>query len=259
MLDPQTYRASEQLAKSAIPSWRISQIHNVDHFERAGFPVRIGSIREIGQIVDTMQENRFDRYMTELGGLSRDEYDFVLRMCVDAVRFQLTFLPHRKPVLPISTLLSVFALYKKMLSTHPKFRSVLEIGPGCGYTSFVLRHHRDLDNYSQIEACESFYILQNLVNLHCFGPRFDERALPPEDFRGADYFVNKRADMEFSPEVRCPRQEPQCTHYPWWRIGEIATRDRKFDIVTSNANLLEFNAPALDDYLTLMHGAIMER
>ena len=35
---------------------------------------------------------------------------------------------------------------------------------------------------------ESFYILQNLVNLYCFGHRCDERALPHENTPGIDVF-----------------------------------------------------------------------
>lgn len=253
MLDPQTYRASEQLAKASIPTWRVSQIHNVDHFERVGFPVRLTSAREIGQIIDTMQENRFEKYMQELGGLSESEYRLILNACADIVRFQLTYLPQRNPLLPISTLLSSYALYKKMMGADPNFGSVLEIGPGCGYLSFFLRHHEALQNYSQIEACESFYILQNLVNLHCFGARHNERALPLVGGTNIDYFVNTRPDMELSPAVRLDTIPPLSTHYPWWRIGELISREASFDIVTSNANLLEFNPPALDDYLTLMH------
>lgn len=256
MLEPQTYRSNEQLAKSLIPSWRVSQIHNLDHFERAGFPVRVSTVRELGMIIDTMQENRFDKYMTELGGLTSDEYEMILAACKDAVLFQLTFLPHRQPVLPISTLLSAFALRKKMLGTNLNFRSVLEIGPGCGYLSFFMRNHSALENYSQIEACESFYILQNLVNMYCFGALLDERALPLENVPSVDYFVNPKDDLEFSPSVRLGKVLSKCTHYPWWRIGEILSRELTYDIVTSNANLLEFNASALDDYLSLIYKAL---
>jgi hypothetical protein len=152
--------------------------------------------------------------------------------------------------------MSAFALFKKMKGADPNFRSVLEIGPGCGYVSFFLRHHASLANYSQIEACESFYILQNLVNHYCFGHRMEERALPPAEMSVVDYFVNNRPDMEFSPKVRLGKSAPLSVHYPWWRIGEIVSHDIKYDIVTSNANLLEFNAPALDDYLTLLHKSL---
>jgi SAM-dependent methyltransferase len=256
MLDPQTYRASESLAKSLVPNWRISQTHNVDHFERAGFPVRIGSIRELGQIIDTMQENRFDGYMRELGGLTDEEYQLTLQACVDAVLFQLIYLPHRPPVLPISTLLSALALYGKLRGIARDFRSVLEIGPGCGYVSFFLKRHAALENYSQIEACESFYILQNLVNLYCFGPRFEERALPPSNMPAARFFVDPRPDLELSPTVKTGNKLPRCLHYPWWRIGELAGNTPLFDIVMSNANLLEFSPSALNDYLALLGRAL---
>ena len=194
--------------------------------------------------------------MNELGGLTEEEFASVVNACRDAVLFQLSYLPHWKAVLPISTLMSAYALFKKMKGINPQFQSVLEIGPGCGYVSFFLRNHGALANYSQIEACESFYILQNLVNHDCFGHRMDERASLSVDTPVVDYFVNNRPDMEFSPKMRLGKIPPLATHYPWWRIGEIVSQDRKFDIVTSNANLLEFNVPALDDYLTLMHKSL---
>lgn len=252
MLDPLTYRANELLAKSMIPHWRIAQAHNLDYFERAGFPVRISSVRELGPIVDTMQEKRFARYISELGGLSEAEYDMTLAACRDAVLFQMTFLPHREPVLPISTLLPALALYKKLRGVNETFKSVLEIGPRCGYLSFFLKHHRTLDNYSQIEVCESFYILQNLVNVYCFGHRCDERALPHESTRGIDVFSQEGPVTEISSKVRLKGPSPCSYHYPWWRIGELVSQDRRFDLVTSNANLLEFTPAALDDYLTLL-------
>jgi hypothetical protein len=252
MLDPQTYRASELLAKSMIPHWRIAQTHNLDHFERAGFPVRISSIRELGPIIDTMQERRFAKYVSELGGLSDTEYEITLAACCDAVLFQMTYLPHREPVLPISTLLSALALYKKLCGVNESFKSVLEIGPGCGYLSFFLKHHRALENYSQIEACESFYLLQNLVNLYCFGHHCDDRALPHENTPGIDVFAQEGPATEPSSKVRPKGLSPCSYHYPWWRIGELLSQDRRFDLVTSNANLLEFNPAALDDYLALL-------
>ena len=239
-----------------MPSWRVAQIHNVDIFERVGFPVRITSIRDVGQIVDTMQENRFRSYIDELSGLSEDEYGVVARACKDAVDFQLSYLPRRTPVVPLSTLLSAFALYTKMLGANPSFRSVLEIGPGCGYLSFFLRRHPQLQNYSQVEACESFYILQNLVNLFCFGIEFDEHAFLPSSVSALDYFMNPRSDTEVSPKVNVESKGTKCSHYPWWRIGEIINSRATFDIVTSNANLMEFNRAALDDYLSILHRAL---
>jgi hypothetical protein len=217
--------------------------------------VRVSSLSEVGQLLDTMQENRFDSYMRELGGLTESEYALLIEACRDVVLFQLTYFSNRQPTLPLSTLLSVFALYRKFLAVDGNFRSVIEIGPGCGYVPFFLRHHSALQNYSQIEACESFYLLQSLVDLHCFAARFDERALMPGDAPVLDYFSpaeTRPAYTEISKAVRLNLKRPLCTHYPWWRIGELVRRDEKFQIATSNANLLEFSGTALDDYLTLL-------
>jgi hypothetical protein len=255
MLEPGIYRISERLAKAQLPTWRLAQTHTVDHFEKTGFPVRVSSLREVGQLLDTMQENRFDGYIRELGGLTDSEYALLITACRDVVLFQLTYFPNRQPTLPLSTLLSAFTLYKKFLAVDGSFRSVIEIGPGCGYLSFFLRHHAALRNYSQIEACESFYLLQNLVDLHCFPARFEERALMPAGAPALDYFSpaeSRPAYTELSRAVRLNLKRPLCSHYPWWRIGELVKRDEKFQIATSNANLLEFSAPALDDYLTLL-------
>jgi len=259
MLEPETYRTSERLAKAQLPTWWVAQTHNVDHFEKSGFPVRISSLREVGQLLDTMQENRFEKYMRELGGLTESEYALVVKACRDAVLLQLTYLSNRRPILPLSTLLSSFTLYRKFLGVDANFRSVLEIGPGCGYLSFFLRNHAPLQNYSQIEACESFYLLQNLVNVHCFGPRFEERALVPKEASVLDYFSpaeTRPGHTEISRTIQLNLKRPLCSHYPWWRIGELVSQDQKFQIVTSNANLLEFNRTALDDYLTLLQQVI---
>ena len=154
-------------------------------------------------------------------------------------------------------MMSVVALYKKMLGFNPNFKTVLEIGPGCGYLSFLLKNHKTLENYSQIEACESYYILQNLVNLQCFGTRFDERVLLDPEVRLADFMISQVTDvMEIAVGIHLHRTPPLAAHYPWWRIGELVSEERRFNIVTSNANLLEFSPPALNDYLTLVGGVL---
>jgi SAM-dependent methyltransferase len=251
MLNIQTYRLSEQLARAAIPSWRISKVHNLDHFERVGFPVRLNSMDEIGFLLDTMQENRYQKYMDELDGLTAEEVNLINAVCLDFVRFQQTHFHSRKPILPISTILSCFALYQKICASVPDFERILEVGPGCGYLSFFLKNHKGLRNYSQIEACESFYLLQSLVNSYCFTWQFNEKAELDNRYQSADIFHQADSETELSPEILLPQLEDLCDHFPWWKIGEVAKRDNYYDLVTSNANLLEFNIPALNDYLNL--------
>lgn len=259
MLDITAYRASETLAKTCIPGWRIAQTHNVDHFERVGFPVRLTTLQETAQLLDTMQENRFAAYMQEMGGWTADELYLFVEACRDVIDFQLASYPHRRPILPLSTMISAFAAFKKITAYNPDFSSVLEVGPGCGYVSFFLKRHGALRDYSQIEACESFYILQSMVNNFCFGPRFIDHALPPNESIACDWYVARTSeDLEFSPTFDERPVPAVCNHYPWWRIGELVKLDKKFDIIMSNANLLEFRADALADYLSLYHVVLKE-
>lgn len=252
MLDPALYRLSESLGKQQIPSWRYSQIHHVDHFDKEGFPVRVQFLRDVSMLVDTMQENRFVSLMEELGGLTAQETDAFVNACADAVRFQLTYFPDKPPLIPLSTVMSALVIYNKIAAYNPEFRTLLEIGPGCGYLSFFLRHHAPLMSYRQVEACESFYLFQNLVNTYCFGHRTEDLALPGARSAPQEFFTRERSHVEKTPTLSTRRPAPLVTHYPWWRLHELAAEADYFDVVTSNANLLEFHPWALEDYLTLI-------
>jgi SAM-dependent methyltransferase len=256
MLDIASYRMGEAAAKRLITSWRYAQIHHVEHFEKTGFPVRVNSVAELGQMLDAMQDNRFEWYMGEMGGLTQEELDIVVRASEDAVRFQLMFLPKLTPVIPLATLMSCFMIYKNVTAHNPKLASILEIGPGCGYLSLFLKNLPTLRDYSQIEACESFYLLQNLINMFSFGIRFHETAFPEFADASVQCFANERHHIERSFYVEGVQRSVTCTHYPWWRIGEIMNTEKKFDVITSNANLLEFHPWALEDYLTLIERAL---
>jgi hypothetical protein len=94
MIEVQHYHLSERSARFVIASWWLAEIHIVDHFARVGFPIRIESVHEVGQLLNTMQERRFERFLTGLGGLSpaADKY---LWARTEAVKFQLAHLPKR--------------------------------------------------------------------------------------------------------------------------------------------------------------------
>jgi SAM-dependent methyltransferase len=245
MLDIKTYRTSERLASTALTNWRVAAAHNLAHFEKAGFPVRINSLPELRPLLDTMQENRFDAYMEEMGGFTQLECGTFINACRETILFQLIYFP-QQPYLSLSTLISNFCLYLKMRRIKPSLERVLEIGPGCGYLSFFLKDHINLEDYSQIEACESFYLLQNLVNVYCFKHYFDEQAFPIKQ----DHSYSQDPEIE-TPNWICVNRHFQCYHYPWWQIDKV-TRKR-YQIVTSNASLLEFSPVALDNYLSLIH------
>jgi hypothetical protein len=145
-------------------------------------------------------------------------------------------------------MLSSLALYKKIVAACAQPR-VLEVGPGCGYLSYFLSQDAGLREYAQVEAAESFYLLQNRINAHCFGSGFLELA---HQFDRTDYSFTSRTDFERDAllDDRIVRQV-KCTHFPWWMLGLLYERGPVYDVVTSNANLNEFSRPALKDYLSI--------
>lgn len=260
MLDTSAYRVNEMNGKRAIADWRLSNINDPYIFQNQGFPVRVDSFLDLAQILDTMQEDRFDYYMKEIGGFTDEDLSFFIGACLDYVDFYHSTFQRDRVLLPLSTLIAHFVLYKKLCGYSPQFSRLLEIGPGCGYLSFFLRSHRSLFDYTQIELTESFYLLQSHINSHVFGTHFDEHALSkysPDD--GGAYHPKLKWHDQFHYEEQkiiklC--RNTICNHYPWWRIGEVA--NRKYEIVSSNANLNEFSREALFQYLSLIHDVLAD-
>jgi len=259
MLDANAYRASESNAKRVIADWRFSNVHDPYIFQNQGFPVRADSFLDLAQILDTMQEGRFDFYMKEIGGFTDEDTDVFVDACVDYINFYCSFFQRERVVVPLSTMIAHFVIYKKLLGFNPKFSRLLEIGPGCGYLSFFLRHHQPLTDYTQIESTESFYLLQSHINSHVFGPRFAEHAARQSPDSQSIYVPSLKWHNSVHYEEQKfvdVKMQPVCHHYPWWRVGEVA--GKKYDLVTSNANLNEFSREALFQYLSLIRDVLAD-
>ena len=260
MIDSAAYRANETNAKRAIADWRLSNINDPYVFQNQGFPVRVDSFLDLAQILDTMQEGRFDYYMKELDGFTHEDTTFFVKVCLDYIDFYRSLFQRERVVVPLSTLISHFVVFKKLLGYDPGFTRVLELGPGCGYLSFFLRHHAPLADYTQIESTESFYLLQSHINSHVFGSRFAEHALSRHALQDhAKYVPKLNWHNPFHYEEQKfinVKTEPVCNHFPWWRIGDVA--NRRYDIVTSNANLNEFSNEALFQYLSLIRDVLAD-
>ena len=248
-MDSTIYREQERRAKEHLANWRIGQRHNLDQFEKVGFPVRVGSVAETRQLLDTMQEGRFLRYQEELGGLSPQDADMLTKACARLMDFQRAAYPHFAPRPALDSLMAMLTSYKKLAGLKPSFRSILEVGPGSGYLSLFLAFHPGLESYVLTESCESFYLLQHLLNSHLFGRDFHQTAAQDAD---PAFFVRPNDPLtqyiEAEPELETPPSLAR--HYPWWRLGQLA-RNERVDLVVSNANFLEFNVEALRDYLAL--------
>ncbi len=258
MLDAVTYRANETAAKQAIASWRIANINDPYIFQNQGFPVRTDSFLDLGQILDTMQEARFDYYMRELGGMTDEEAQSFVDVCLDYVDFYQSVFQRERVVIPLSTMIAHLVIYEKLRGCDPQFGRLLEIGPGCGYLTFFLRNHTALTDYTQIETTESFYLLQSHINSHVFGSGFAEHAINPDPATQHNFHMPKAKwyyqwHYEDQKTVDLPRSVV-CNHVPWWRTGDAASK--QYDLITSNANLNEFSEGALIQYLDIMRDAM---
>lgn len=250
-MDAVAYSRAETLAGQVMSSWRIGQAHFPAAFARVGFPMRVESSADLFQLLDTMNETRFRLYQEELGGLTETDVSVISSALASHCRFVGHAFHAERAALPLDTMLASYALYTKVTG-WAAHRSILEIGPGCGYLSYLLGQTLGddwepvFDRYDQIESTQSFYLLQNLVNDHCFGNRHVEHAaLEPYETR--DRVCPKMAHEELMVDVPT---SAACNHFPWWKLGEIAST--KYDVITANACLNELSPQALEQYADLI-------
>ena len=255
-MDAASYRLSETLGKRAIRSLRQAAIHSPDYFQSTGFLTRVESLDDLVLLLDVMHDNRFEEFVSELGGLPDEAMAEVVDGFVDYARFFMANFPSAEVPMPLSGMLSQYAIARKLRGI-PRRARVLEIGPGSGLLSFFLGRDRAIERYDQVEAVESFYLLQSLVNRHVYGHRFLDHAQIDAAAAGLGdiaFEAIRAARDDVLPNYEAPSsitvdRRPRCEHFPWWRLAEIERR--RYDVVTSNANLTEFNETALRYYMTL--------
>lgn len=250
MIDGPTYRNAKRLAKQHLAHWHLAQAHTVCFEGPSEFPKDVDAWSDLYPILDTMQEGRYEGFVREAGGLTKAEILSLLQALGDYVLMHRMHFPHRTVRVPLATMASALMVVRKIERYFPGTESVLEIGPGCGATFFMLRRLESLKRYASVEASEAYYLLQGLVGSYCFGVRFEERAYPRGEESAAHPFsvaVDTSAVpiLEFSPE-------PVAVHYPWWHLGELAQEVDRYDAVLANANLMEFSDVALQDYAALI-------
>ncbi len=255
-MDAASYRLSETLAKRGMRSLRQTGIHAPEFFESTGFLTRVESMEDLVVLLDVMHNNRFDDFVAELGGLTDADMAELLDAFAEYARFFLTQFPSSEIPIPLSGMLSQYAIALKLRGI-PERRTVLEIGPGSGLLSFFLARDPGIERYDQVEATESFYLLQSLVSRHVYGTRFLDHAqldTRSAGLGGIDFETVRTRHRDILPNYEQPQsltveRRPRAEHFPWWRLEDVAAR--RYDVVTSNANLTEFSETALRYYAAL--------
>lgn len=262
MIDINYYRQYETKAKDNIDTWVVAQKYNLDIFEKTGFPVRLANIHQTRQVFDTMHENRFQMFMDEIGGFTNYELKIFTDACIKNLEFQYTYFPKENSFIPLDTLMNTFVTYKKINALLPNINKIFEIGPGAGGFSFYLENFSDLKEYTYTDACESFYMLQNNINFFLFKDNFSQNVLEKNidtsfiDNSNTNYAQGGLEERMYLPKIS--DTSLKCNAYPWWKLGEFNDNNSKFDIITSNANLTEFNEGALNDYLSIINNKLTD-
>lgn len=256
-MDIASYRLAESLGYQSVRTLRHIGIHGIgSHTIGQGFPYRLNSLDELVVLLDHMHENRFDPFMAELGGLTDAAMDELVDGLVEYCRFFLAnFAPSRIPM-PLSGMISQYAVARKLRGIGRR-STILEIGPGTGLLSFFLSKDPAVERYDSVEAMESFYLMQHVVNRHLYGHRFRDHAQLDAGsgrFGGIAYDQVRKvrpdilANDELPVAIEATRR-PAAEHFPWWQLQAVA--ERRYDVVMSNANLTEFNLSALKYYTAL--------
>jgi hypothetical protein len=207
-----------------------------------------------------MQENRFSTFMKEHNGFSAQELSIFVETCIKNIQFQENYFPTHKSFIPFDTLMSAFTIFKQIHNLNPKAKRILEIGPGTGGISYYLNNFSNLKEYTYTDACESFYLLQNNVNFFLFKDKFKQKVIEKYnntcymDDNNTDYTQGGLEEQFFVDKYK--KDDFTCNAYPWWKLGELNKNTLKYDIITSNANLLEFSEGALNDYLSIMFNTL---
>jgi hypothetical protein len=256
-MDIASYRLSESLGYQSVRCLRHIGIHGTgSHMIGHAFPYRLNSVDELVVLLDHMHENRFDAFVSELGGLSDQAMDDLVGALVDYADFFLAnFAPSDIPM-PLSGMISQYAIARKLRGI-PSRGTVLEIGPGTGLLSFFLSKDTSIKRYDSVEVMESFYLMQHFVNRHVYGSGFRDRAQTDASrpgFGGIAYDRMRAAgpgilDNDELPQTLSVTRRVRAEHFPWWQLEEVA--ERRYDVVMSNANLTEMNLTALKYYAAL--------
>jgi len=244
MLSADLYEISENNSITNDEMRALQEVHRPIVFENAGFTTRANHIFDLMDIVDVMQDSRFDPYMNELCGFSDDELEIYLSAANALVDFQQNLFQIDKIVVPFDALTSHFSLFLK-ISGFKKFERVLEIGPGCGYLSLFLNADQRNKYYCQVETTQIFYLLQSQLGSFLYGGDFLEGAHPGHLLGNGVKFGDEEYGVTFESQKRSRYME----HVPWWETANF--QREKFDIITMNAMLCELSKNALDLYLDI--------
>jgi hypothetical protein len=246
-MDIRTYDEAERRARESVAAWQLLRLFSPVTFDKSEFPTRAGTLYDLLPLLDAMHGGRMADFVRERGGFGEDDVDAIANALACFVEFHRRTFGGPEALLPITSMVSQYLIYTK-IQGFPKRARVLEIGSGCGYLSFFLASDPAVERYDKIEITQSLYVLQALVDAHCYGGAFENRALRPPQLAQVGLLRLEGSQLFSTRTTVTVSTEPRSVLHPWWRIDDALTRS--YDVITANANLAEMRYGALVYYLT---------
>jgi|GEM_PF-5834928 len=246
MLDSAMYRNLENIAKVHSDSYLEHAKHFPEAFERGNFPIRVSSLSELQKLSNWNHHGILEYYMELFAGFSLDDLEVAVNKFIE---FQAIFFNHGESYLALEQFFKCFILYKILDRLNMlDGKNILEIGPGIGLNAFFIGEYTL--NYSTVEVAESFYLLQNMINSFLFKDKFKNHIWDTVD-KYTNFYACSNQKQIISPDIYRTKETASIHQYPYWKIGDIYSSEVQYDVIMSNANMLEFNPSALEDYLEL--------
>lgn len=158
MISLAEYNRLEQDAIQRSPNRLVAAVRPVV-FDRISYPTRINDISEIRKYVDVMHEGRFEKDFKELlgGSLTTAEWNTWKQIYNWTVSIVGT--------IPRGSLVRAQYAFRKIISLFDAPRTIVEIGPGSGYLTVLLRQY----GYSvqAIEVSQAFWLWQSRLFACC--------------------------------------------------------------------------------------------
>ncbi len=228
-LSANEYNEHEKKGKKSLPV-RFLEAFQPEVFEKRGYPTRIGDETEIYKFLDSMHENRFNRYY---GGYNFDyaptyeEFEEMKGVLKDIYR--LTKDRYGRGIVVKAPLIASMNVLRRIryLGEGISLPVVFEIGGGNGVLGALL--HQSGYKYISTDITQAFYLTQNGL----------WEGLDPDCVVECMDSVEKLNSID----------NHKIIHIPYWKLWELRNNDLEADIIVSNHNLAEMHEWSLRFYL----------
>lgn len=182
-------------------------------FAYYNFKTKIDNLSSLPFYIESQHHCRFEKNLKILNnGLTFEEFELYKFLTLNTVNYCKSFKNHNEIISGRNTILRSLLTYRtiKLLNSHNKKISILEIGPGTGYLSLISRIFNF--EYTSFEVTQALYLLQNNFFNYIFPGELSEYLDIKNQLILKNNFI----------------------HIPWWIWVNPEVKIKKFDFIVMN-------------------------